>query len=227
MKAVVIDTEATQLDNPEPIQIAYLPMKLYRTTKPYLTITPQAVAFNQMFKPEHPITAGAMAVHHITNKDVAKCEPSSSFTLPDQTQYIIGHNVDFDAKSIGDDQRKRICTLAMCRSFFPEWGSHTLGASLIELYGEEQGLKILGNAHDAANDTLSCAYLLHALIDKVGKPIASFEQLYRISEKARIPKLMAFGKHKGEPVGDVPHTYRSWYKKQDDCDPYLLKAWGL
>jgi exodeoxyribonuclease X len=54
--------------------------------------------------------------------------------------------------------------------------------------------------------------------------VQSIEELWQLSEKSRIPKVMPFGKHKGEPIDSIPDDYRSWLLRQSDVDPYLLKA---
>ena len=46
----------------------------------------------------------------------------------------------------------------------------------------------------------------------------------RLSELARIPTVMTFGKHKGTPIKDVPADYKRWLLGQADIDPYLQKA---
>lgn len=52
----------------------------------------------------------------------------------------------------------------------------------------------------------------------------NWEALWVISEKARIPTIMPFGKHKGVAIKDVPADYKRWLMKQPDTDQYLLKA---
>jgi len=56
--------------------------------------------------------------------------------------------------------------------------------------------------------------------------VRKVEDLYRESELARIPKVMPFGKHKGQLLTDVPSDYRDWLLNQADIDPYLRKALG-
>jgi exodeoxyribonuclease X len=48
--------------------------------------------------------------------------------------------------------------------------------------------------------------------------------LYQMSEIARIPKIITFGKHKGTEIKDLPADYVQWLLRQDDLDPYLVKA---
>jgi exodeoxyribonuclease X len=52
----------------------------------------------------------------------------------------------------------------------------------------------------------------------------TWADLWEISEKARIPSVMPFGKHKGVPMGDVPADYKRWLLNQPDVDPYLAIA---
>ena len=48
------------------------------------------------------------------------------FRLPEGIEYLVGHNVDYDWKVIGQPEIKRICMLALCRSFFPALDSHSI-----------------------------------------------------------------------------------------------------
>ncbi len=45
-----------------------------------------------------------------------------------------------------------------------------------------------------------------------------------ISEDARMPTVMSFGKHKGELIKDIPRDYKRWLLNQPDVDPYLAIA---
>jgi exodeoxyribonuclease X len=35
---------------------------------------------------------------------------------------------------------------------------------------------------------------------------------------------MPFGKHKGEPISEMPVDYRQWLLRQPNVDPYLAQA---
>ena len=48
--------------------------------------------------------------------------------------------------------------------------------------------------------------------------------LYMMSETARIPKTITFGKYKGTYIDDLPSNYKAWLLRQDDLDPYVRKA---
>ena len=52
--------------------------------------------FDQLYSVEEPISYAAMAVHHILESDLQNQPLYTSFELPTSTQYIIGHNIDYD-----------------------------------------------------------------------------------------------------------------------------------
>jgi exodeoxyribonuclease X len=52
----------------------------------------------------------------------------------------------------------------------------------------------------------------------------TWEDLWQVSEAARIPSVFAFGKHKGTPIKDAPLDYIEWMLRQDNIDPYLREA---
>ena len=47
------------------------------------------------------------------------------------------------------------------------------------------------------------------------------EELYTLSEEARIPKVMPFGKHKGIQFEELDKKYISWALDNLDVDDYL------
>ena len=54
--------------------------------------------------------------------------------------------------------------------------------------------------------------------------VSTLDELWRMSEKARIPSHMTFGKHKGVAIVDIPKDYKTWLLNQDNVDSYLRKA---
>jgi len=210
-KVIIFDTETHSINEPVVIEAAYSGLHDENT-------------FCQRFNPGVSITLGAMAVHHITDDMVSKCPPSSSFKLPDCVQYIIGHNIDFDWSAIGKPNVKRICTLALARCYWPEIDSHTQSALMYYFFPKE-AKECLINAHSALVDVLNLKMILQAMKEsgRLGD-INTIEKLWLISEQARIPKIMGFGKHKGEKIENIPADYKSWLLRQPDVDEYLVKA---
>ena len=45
-----------------------------------------------------------------------------------------------------------------------------------------------------------------------------------MSEKARVPTIMPYGKHKGELISQMPTDYKQWLLRQDNVSGYLRKA---
>ena len=220
MSVYLIDTETTGTKDPQVIQLAWMRLAF---NGEYIL---EDGTFNRFYRPSKEIELGALCVHHIGLKDLIDCYSSATAKLPADAEYIIGHNVDFDWKALGQPNVKRICTEALARSLWPNLDSHKLGACLYHV-NPEDAKAMLKNAHDAEADCCACLSLLFSIVERLDiatvQPITA-EQLWMISEAARIPKIMSFGKHKGQPIANVPPSYMNWYRRQDDPDPYLLKA---
>jgi exodeoxyribonuclease X len=213
--ALIFDTETTGLKDPEIIEAAWLRLSDIGTLNVNKT-------FVQRFKPSKPIELGALATHHILDEELANCSPSNSFSLPEDTQYLIGHNIDYDWNAIGKPNVKRICTQAFSRSLWPEADSHSQSA-MIYLLERDLAKGLLTGAHSALADVNNCRYLLQHILKKLGT-ITDWESLWVASEAARIPKVIAFGKHNGTAIKDLPRDYVNWLRKQPELDSYLLIA---
>ena len=216
-KSIIFDTEATGIKEPVLIEAAWLELE---SIEPFTVANP----FVQRFNPGKPITLGALATHHIMDEELIDCPPASSFRLPDDVGYIIGHNVDFDWEVIGKPEIKRICTLALARKLWPNLDSHTQSALLYYLE-RNTAREQLRNAHSALTDVGICAVILDHICQQLG--VNTAEDLYAESEKARIPTTMPFGKHKGMLLRDIPSDYKQWLLTQGDIDPNLRKALTL
>lgn len=215
MTAYIFDTETTGMNAPEIVEAAWL--KLIAPT-----VAGHAATFTRRYRPSKPIELGALATHHILDEELADCPPAAEFRLPEDCSYLIGHNVDYDWKVIGSPPVKRICTLALCRSFWPHLDSHSQSAMLYHLERPE-ARRLLKGAHDAFEDVLLCSIILeHILL--AAPTITTWEQLWKVSELARIPKIAPFGKYKGQPIESIPRQYVQWAAKQPDFDPYFLAA---
>lgn len=214
MIALLLDTETTGFKEPQYIEVAYLPISRSLTHDP-------TNSFHQRYKPSKPIEFGALATHHIVMEDLLDCPATGTFKLPFESQYLIGHNIDFDWEVLGRPAVKCICTLALAREAYPQLDSHSLGSLMYALFGSGARAKIKG-AHSALNDILMNFEIFENL--KVVLNFKTLEEAYAKSEEARIPKIMPFGKHKGTPIKEVPYNYMTWCFKQPDMDQYVLAA---
>lgn len=215
MTALLFDTETTGIIDSEIIEAAWLEL----SDPVNLTILS---TFEQRYRPSKPIELGALATHHIYDEELVDCPAHTDFALPPDTQYLIGHNVDYDWIVAGRPPVKRICTLALARRFYPEIDSHSQSA-LMYFIRRSEARERLRNAHSALADIHNCRIIVHHLIQRAGN-IQTWEDLWQLSERARIPSTMPFGKHKGQPIAQVPADYKAWLLRQSDIDPYLIKA---
>jgi exodeoxyribonuclease X len=223
MHAIILDTETHTL-NGQPIEIAYAPIQIH-DAKISLDKTR---LFDQLYQADEPISFAAMAVHHILESDLENKPHYTSFQLPAETQYIIGHNIDYDIRAIdkcGVDTSsiKAICTLALARKVWPDAEAHNISALIYMITkGSEKAREMIRKAHRADMDIILTANILMHIVHHL--KINSIEELYTASEDARIPRSINFGKHKGTAIADLPQDYMQWLLRQDDLDPYLRKA---
>ena len=213
-KAIIFDVEATDKNDAVIIEAASLDVT---SLNPFEVGNPWV----QRYNPGKPISLGALATHHIMDEELVSCPSSSSFRLPAGTKYLIGHNIDFDWVAIGSPEVKRICTLALARSLWPDLDNHTQSA-LLYYFERDTARDQLRNAHSALADVWICSKVVGQIIDKL-RP-ASLDALWEMSEKARIPTTMPFGKHKGELISQMPSDYKQWMLRQDNVSEYLRKA---
>lgn len=216
MTALLFDTETTGTRNPQVIEAAWL--MLDSPSSLHILET-----FEARYCPSEKISLGALATHHIYDEELQGCAPHTEFRLPDNAQYIIGHNIDYDWQVSGSPDIKRICTLALSRRYFPGLDSHSQSALMyhIDRTGARERLK---NAHSALADVHNCLLLLQTLIQKIETPITTWEALWLLSEQARIPTIMPFGKHRGMPISELPPDYKAWLLRQDTLDPHVKMA---
>ena len=213
-QAIIFDVEATDKNDAVIIEAASLDVT---SLKPFEVGNPWV----QRYNPGKPISLGALATHHIMDEELVNCPASSSFRLPAGVKYLIGHNIDFDWVAIGSPEVKRICTLALARSLWPELDSHTQSA-LLYYFERDTAREQLRNAHSALADVWICSKIVAQIIDKL-HPV-SLDALWEMSEKARIPAIMPFGKHKGELISQLPLDYKRWALRLDNITGYLRKA---
>ena len=221
MNALILDTETHDL-NGYPIEIAYAPCSFEQG----VLVINQGEVFDEYFSCPEPIALGALATHHILEADIAEKPSFDTFKMPQGVQYLIGHNIDYDIKAIQKCQPdftvKGICTLALCRMVWPEL-PHTLSAMYYHVMDDlELARKHLRHAHNAKADIYFTGVILKTLVEQLG--IKDMNSLFIMSESARIPKYITFGKHKGTAIKDLDSGYVSWLLKQPDLDPYLRKA---
>ena len=221
MNALILDTETHDL-NGYPIEIAYAPCSFEQG----VLVINQGEVFDEFFSCPEPIALGALATHHILEADIAEKPSFDTFRMPQGVQYLIGHNIDYDIKAVQKCQPdftvKGICTLALCRMVWSEL-PHTLSAMYYHVMDDlELARKHLRHAHNAKADIYFTGVILKTLVEQLG--IKDMNSLFIMSETARIPKYITFGKHKSTAIKDLDPSYVPWLLRQEDLDPYLRKA---
>lgn len=217
--AWVIDTETTGTVEPQVIEFAYA--EAIAKPGPVFEI---GGAVAQRYKPTKPIELGAMAVHHILPEELESCPPPPErFDLP---KFVIGHNVDFDWEALGKPEGVyRIDTCALAREAWPGLDSYKLGALIYHLYPPAEARELLKASHTAYADVHLCFVVFLRALAVLPGPIASWGDVWRASEAARVPKIMPISKeHKGKPIAEVPRDFVGWYMRQTDLDTYLVQA---
>ena len=107
-KVIVFDTETTGITEPVLIEAAGIIIN----GSPFAE---QKETFNNRYNPGKPISFGAMATHNILDCDLENCPKAKEFKLPEDTAYLVGHNIDFDWEVIGKPDIRLIDTLPMAR----------------------------------------------------------------------------------------------------------------
>lgn len=225
LQSLILDTETHSL-NGYPIEIAYVPVQLDQHGLRF----DEAKIYDQYFSLDQGLTIhiASMAVHHILPQDLVGKANFREFRLPDETVYLIGHNIDYDVNAIAKcgqniQNIKPICTLALARNIWPQLESHSLSTLSYFISDDYHSTRqLLKNAHNAKTDILLTARLLEKIIAHYQSQ--DMEQLFAQSQKARLPQFMPFGKHKGQPLTEIPIDYLQWLLRQDNIDPYLREA---
>ena len=181
---------------------------------------------DSLLDPEIPISYGAMGIHDITNEMVAGSPTIEEFfSVDDPSCYgkriqadrvvLIGHRVSFDRRFIEpfiDGEIQELCTLRWIRNLYPDMDDHKLSTAKYAL-----GLrKNAGDAHRVMADVWVTYDLLLHLLAKTGTTLAE------LTERSQAPMLihtMPMGKHKGQPMSEVPRSYLDWaLRNMQDLD---------
>lgn len=232
MKVVIFDTETTGKDEKrEIIEVALVeiaPGNDLMGASPDLIDRelPIASFFVSRFRPvTQPVTFGAMAVHHILPDELVGCPPSTSFEIPRDTAYLIGHSIDFDWEAAGAPPSiKRICTHAIAQHVWPNASGHSQSALLYMLEGATPATRDkLRNAHSAAADVeLNRTLLKHILTERV--EISRWSELWQFSEDCRIPLTCPMKRYEGVLLADLDPGFVQWCLDQHWLDPYFRKG---
>jgi exodeoxyribonuclease X len=234
-ECLIVDTETTGLTSSDKLfeyaHLALPTLEELQTSRP-IYAHPAIEPHRSIWNPRMDIHPRATEVHGYTKESLAVYPHVEDF-LMESTKYMIGHNVDFDARFLGEPDTKKICTIRLAKMVWPKGGvvtSYSL-TNLIKALVED-GEELIKEAHGALPDCYLTIILLDKILEKLPR-VTSWEELYvlQLPKSAKVPTskgktamtCMPFGKHKGELFCDIPRSYLEWLTKQE-LTPALLAA---
>ena len=191
---------------------------------------------SELINPEEPITTGAMAIHHITDRmveDRQSFKQSDSFrllsSLNKETNNLIGHNIiKFDEVVLRNNgfnnKMNLIDTLILIQHVESDLLSYKQSELIYILdlyktkkYRDRYGTTKSPQLHRAEEDIFITGLLLDYIKNKVRakgfKGRALTDKLIQLSKKVPIIQRMPFGKYKGERFKEIIKTdwgYVEW-----------------
>ncbi|MFZ2190334.1 MAG: exonuclease domain-containing protein [Candidatus Magasanikiibacteriota bacterium] len=209
MSIIILDTETTDKDpNNRLVQLAYKNLST-------------GELINEFFKPVVPITFGAMAVHHITNKMVENkpffegSEYKTNLINLLKENILVAHNAPFDIqvlKNEGVAIGQSLDTLRIARHLLD---SEQYSLQYLRYFLD---LEIEANAHDALGDILVLEGLFNYLQNHVKVKFnysTEEEVLHKLLELNAQPVLLDiinFGKYRGKTFAEVASSDKSYLK---------------
>jgi exodeoxyribonuclease X len=256
MKYLILDTETTGLHAPQACEIAYFPVSdsfsIFKSNlksafdfnfglKDDFTFeTHFDFIFNSRFKPNKKIDPQAAKVTGITDEHVKDCPSIDTFSLPEETICIIGHNITYDHKVLSYKDLanpvnvKLICTKELSQLAFQGLNIENNKLTTLFQHFYPEHTDILENAHGAYQDCLMVYMLLYQILERLPK-VDSWEKLIslcsqgkktyeQLSELNNVMETIPFGKHKGKKFSEIPKNYLEWLLKQGGHSPSLENA---
>lgn len=188
-KILILDTETTGLTaRCQVIELGYIEIANELDSmvgpKPHI----------ERFRPSVPINIAAYKVHGITLKDLIRCNRTSTITLPEDIEYLIGHNIIFDIRLLKQsnptlteqlDKIKLIDTQALAKVLNKNL---TLGFAkvkldwLIEFYFPDTYKDIISVRHNALGDCVKVSLLLGKLRKYIPEAV-TIDDIYNFQQK--------------------------------------------
>jgi exodeoxyribonuclease X len=178
---------------------------------------------HRLCDPGRPMPAEAMAVHHITDRDIATggeagrraCPPDVAFRriMEDEPEIFAAHNAEFEKQFFGGGGKPWLCTYKAALRVWPDAPSHS-NSVLRYWLGLNLDARHAMPPHRAGPDAFVTAHILVKLIEAG----ASIEDMLRWSTGPALLPRITFGKHRGAKWQDVPSDYLEWVANKSDLD---------
>ena len=223
MTIVFFDTETTGIGSED--RLCQLAIKERGVAEPLI---------NTMYKPPLPISYGAMAVHHITQKMVDEKElfvQSAEYTdiknlFEHPDTIAVAHNASFDITMLSREgiiPSRTICTYkVICATDIGQ----DLEQHKLQFLRYHFGLDIEATAHDAMGDVVILEavfeHLLVQMTAQLGSEEAALEEMLAISMRPKLFTTIRFGKYRGKKLTEVAaedRGYLEWLLREKSKDP--------
>ncbi len=170
-----------------------------------------------LIDPQKPISHAASGIHGLTNADVADSPTLEEFfgeVYGKRLQgpvCLIGHRVGFDRPAFEpfvDGELIELDTLRFVRWLYPDMDDHKLSTCIYALNLPRDS----GIAHRVMADVLTAYHLTKHIAERLNMTLP--ELAARAQEPLPVHSL-PFGKHKGQPLTEVPKSYLRWLVGSD------------
>lgn len=229
MKILFLDTETT--GNGDKDRLCQLAVKERFVDEPLVNAT---------YKPPVPISIESMAIHHITERQVA-ARPAfvdapeyaglKDLLESDET-IVVAHNAAFDNAMLareGIKPRHSICTYKLAYALDP---NDQLPNYRLQYLRYLLDLDVEAEAHDALGDVLVLEALFERLAEKMkerhGTEEAALEAMLAVSARPLLFTTIRFGKYAGKRLEDIVKTdrdYLAWLLKEKQKEPAGEEDW--
>ena len=184
------------------------------------------VKAESLIDPQAPVSPAASGVHNLIYEDLQDSPTIEEwFSVDDPSCYgkriqadrviFVAHRSTFDRHFLEpyiDGEILEVDTLRWARQLYPDAPNHQL-ATLKYFLGLPRST---GDAHRAMSDTFDCYNLLRHILQQLGCSIAELAQR---SQAPMLIHTMPMGKHKGQPMSEVPRSYLDWaLRNMQDLD---------
>lgn len=229
MKILFFDTETT--GNGERDRLLQLAVKERGAAKAII---------NTIYKPPLPISFGAMAVHHITEK-MTEGKPAFKEApeyealkelFENEDTVAVAHNAAFDIAMLareGIRPGRTICTYKVVRALDTD---EELEQYKLQYLRYRLGLEIDADAHDAMGDVLVLEGVFEKFLGDMtarqGTEAAAVERMIEISSQPALFSTLRFGKYNGKRIEEVAakdRGYLEWLLKEKRKDPAGERDW--
>lgn len=163
------------------------------------------------------------AVHHISLEDVRHAAPfdrAAIFAGSPTPAALCAHNMEFEARFIGEHGLPSICTLKAAYRVWPDAPGHSNG--VLRYWLEDQGLLTLDHEtamppHRAGPDAYVTAHILKALLEQ-----ASGREMVTWTREPKAFPTCPIGKEwRGKPWSEVDAGFLQWMTRQAEMEADL------